>query len=282
VLPDERSALRGFVARLIGFAPERAEAVEHALQAIELAASHRAPLVLLGDADLVRIAHALHRRALGAERPFVVCDPRRRNTPASARSPASYEDGGEAFAAADGGTLCVYRRRLSRRFSAVVAISRAPAASVQLVICGGRYDKYEALLEALAPIAIPSLQERDGEIRRIVEEYAADAAAAQPSSKPLTPEDRNWICQHCASSLREIEEATLRVVALRKAGNIAGAAKLLGMSHTSLAEWLQRRRGPWRDQNGAARRGRSLEPSPLVPRPSWTRGQGRSRRRPSR
>ena len=39
MLPDEPSALRGFIARLIGFAPERAQAVEHALQAIEIAAT---------------------------------------------------------------------------------------------------------------------------------------------------------------------------------------------------------------------------------------------------
>jgi len=276
VLPDERSALRGFVARLIGFAPKCAEAVEHALQSIELAASHRAPLMLLGDADLVRIAQALHRRALGAERPFVVCDPRQRAKPASARSPASYEDGGEAFAAAAGGTLCVYRRRLPRNFSAVVRMFREPDARVQLVICGGRRDKYEALLATLAPIVIPPLQERAGELLRIVEGYAADAAAALSSTTPLSRNDLDWICRYCASSLHAIEDATRRVAALREAGNTARAARLLGMGHTSLAEWLQRRCGPWQDQNGAAR------PSRSEPRPSWPRGRERSSRRPSR
>ena len=62
--PDE-GALRSFCARILGWSIERTSAVEHALQSIEVAASHRAPLMLLGDADLVCIAHAMHRRALG-------------------------------------------------------------------------------------------------------------------------------------------------------------------------------------------------------------------------
>jgi len=84
VLPDERPTLRGFVARLIGFAPERTQAVEHALHATELAATYQTALVLCGDGDLVPVARGVHRHALGDERPFVLCDPRQR-APASLR-----------------------------------------------------------------------------------------------------------------------------------------------------------------------------------------------------
>lgn len=242
---NENVVLRGFVTRIIGWAPERVEAVEHALRSIELAVAHRSPLVLLGETDLVRIAHVLHRRALGAGRPFVVCDPHRKGTPASAWSPArpaSYESAVAAFGAATGGSLCVLRRRLPRDFSQMVAMFREPDARVQLVICGGRHDKYEALLAALAPIVVPSLRERSGELPRIVEEYAADAAAALSSSAQLTSKDRDWICKHSASSLYEIETATLRLVALRQAGSVLHASKLLGMSHGALGEWFKLRR----------------------------------------
>jgi hypothetical protein len=242
MLANDEDALHSFCARILGWTTDREVVVEHALRSIELAVSHQTALMLLGNADLVRIAQALHRRTLGAERPFVVCDPRRRSTPASARSPPSYEDGGEAFVAAAGGTLCVYRRRLPRDFSALVAMFREPDASVQLVICGGRHDKYEALLAALAPIVVPSLHERSKEIPRIVEEYATDAIAALSSTVPFTAKDRDWICKHSASSLHEIEDATLRVVALRQAGSVLRAARLLNMSHAALNEWFAIRR----------------------------------------
>jgi hypothetical protein len=78
-LPSVRNeaVLRSFCARIFGWAND--PAVDHALRSIGLAADHRAALVLLGETDLVPIAYALHRRALGAERPFVMCDPRRGN-----------------------------------------------------------------------------------------------------------------------------------------------------------------------------------------------------------
>ena len=275
-LSTDEGALRSFLARILGWSTERAAAVEHALRSIEFAVAHRLALMLLGETDLVPIAHALHRRMFGAERPFIVCNPRMGNMPASSRSPANYESAVEAIGAAAGGSLCVHRRRLPRDFPAAVALIRVPDTRVQLVICGGRHDKYEAFLEALAPILVPSLAQRAAELPRIVEEYAADAAVALSSNAPFSLNDRDWICRCCASSLHEIETATLRMVALHKAGNVAGAARLLGMSHASLGEWLQRRRA----RRDSAPRRRASKPSPPRPRPNATRG--RSSRRPSR
>jgi len=267
--PDERSALRGFVARLIGFAPERAQAVEHALQAIELAATYQAALVLCGDGDLVQAARGLHRHLLGTERPFVLCDPRRRTTDAGAQL-ASRPTGADALAAAIGGTVCVRAKRLPRDFAKLDAAVRD--ARIELVICGQQPPKLTELV--LAPIKIPALTTRAHELDRIIDEYAHDAAVALQISTLLMAADRHWVRTHSATSLPEIEKGAWRMLALRHTGNIAGAAALLGMGHTSLGEWVQRRRG-WRDQNGAAR------PSPPEPRPSWTRGRGRSSRRPS-
>jgi len=71
--------LRELLERLLGWT--RTRMVDRAIQSIELAMTHRTALVLLGETDLVPIAQALHRRILGAEQPFVVCDRRRRNTP---------------------------------------------------------------------------------------------------------------------------------------------------------------------------------------------------------
>jgi len=263
----DEGALRSFCARILGWSIERVGAVEHALRSIEFAAAHRAALMLLGETNLVSIAHALHRRMFGAGQPFVVCNPRLGNMPASSRSPANYESAVEAIGAAATGSLCVHRRRLPRDFSAAVAMIRQPDTRVQLVICRGRHDKHEALLEAMAPIQVPSLQERAGELPRIVEEYATDAAAVLSSTAPFTSSDRDWICRCCASSLHAIETATLRVVALHEAGNTVRAAKLLGIPHGSLEEWLQRHR----PRRASVPRRRASAPSSPRPRPNAIR-----------
>jgi DNA-binding NtrC family response regulator len=153
----------------------------------------------------------------------------------------SYGGAVEGFVAAAGGSLCVLRRQLPRDFSAAVTMFRESDARVQLMICGGRRDKSLALLEVLAPILIPSLQERAAELPRIVEEFAADAAAALSSNVSLSAKDHDWICKHSASSLDEIETTTLRLVALRQEGNVLRASRLLGISHVSLGQWFQRR-----------------------------------------
>jgi hypothetical protein len=51
-----------------------------------------------------------------------------------------------------------------------------------------------------------------------------------------------WVLDHTASTLSEIETATLRLVALRLSGTFIGVAKRLGVSHVALARWMDRRR----------------------------------------
>ena len=116
---SDDAALREFMARLVGW--DNPAAADLALRSLGLAAEHRAELVLCGRGDMVPIAQALHRRTLGADRPFVVCDPRRGTTAASVRSPANYTSGVAAFEAASGGTLCLRTRRLPRDRPALVA-----------------------------------------------------------------------------------------------------------------------------------------------------------------
>jgi hypothetical protein len=110
--------LRAYLGRLLGWA--NTGAIDHALRSIALAREHRAQLVLCGQGDLMPLAHGLHRRAFGGDAPFIVCDPRRGNTPASVRSPANVVDAAAAFNAAVGGSLCIRRRRPPHGFSSLV------------------------------------------------------------------------------------------------------------------------------------------------------------------
>lgn len=235
----DSDALRGFLARLIGWTRHRD--VDQALRSIDVAVTHRAHLVLCGTGDLVPIAYALHRRTLGADRPFVVCDPRRGNRPASARSPANCDSGIAALAAAAGGSLCVRRARLPDDFSSLVPQLRA-AEDVQYIVCSTPGEEVNPLLVIPAPIRIPPIENRKRELPRIVEEYAADAIAALGASAVnFTDRDRAWMLEHGTSSLSEIEKSTLRLVALRASPNMSNAAARLGMAPVSLSRWIDRR-----------------------------------------
>jgi Inner membrane component of T3SS, cytoplasmic domain len=251
-------ALREFLARLLGWTSERIEHVDLALRAVHMAAARRVALVLCGSDDLVPIANALHRLAIGEDRPFVQCTPLRRRGEPGPRSAEHHELGVPALAAAAGGSLCVWSKRLPRDFAQVTAALRSPAAGVQLIVCANAPGDAGGFL-ASAPIVIPPLAERQAELGRIIDEYGADAVAslASPGSPglrgwpgagraaaPFTTSDREWVREHSAASLPEIEKGTRRLVALRHGGSIARAAAMLNMSHVALTEWFSRRRGP--------------------------------------
>jgi hypothetical protein len=234
-------ALRGFLARILGWSSDRSEAVDLAVRSVRLAATRRAALALCGDGDLVPIARGLHRYSLGDERPFVLCDPRRRPTEQTGALD-NYLLGMPAFQAAAGGSMCMWVKRLPRDFADVTAALREPTTRVQLIVCGLRPPDRKELVSA--PIEVPPLSSRPDEIERVIDEYAADAATSLRASAEFMKVDRDWVRMHSATSLPEIEKGTLRIVALRAAGNIARAASLIGMAHASLGEWIGRRRLP--------------------------------------
>src|SRR5215510_743143 len=96
-------ALRALLDRFIGWDDERRELVDHALFSVRVAATHREPLLLCGEGNLLPVARLLHQHALG-DRPFVVARPRSRHA-----------RGMDALAEAAGGTLCVWEARAAGR-----------------------------------------------------------------------------------------------------------------------------------------------------------------------
>jgi hypothetical protein len=240
-------ALRDFCARLLGWSDDRVAAVDHALRAIRLARSGRGALVFQGNGDLVLVARTIHRRALGEDAPFVVSDPRRRNMPPTVRGPANVALGVEAFRQASHGTLCVRAQRLPQDFDDVLRLLREPDSDVQLMVCAGaEVSVRDAFAVGAAPIEIPSLQTRRGELRRIVCEYLEDAIAALHA--PVACLDANvvqWIIDRSSLSadptIPDIEKAAVRLVAVRMTGDLTRAAAVLGMARVSLERWLMRR-----------------------------------------
>jgi len=238
--------LHGFLCRILGWGSGRMDAVDHALRSVRLAATRRTALHLFGEADLVPIAHALHRHTLGADRPFVLCDRRRHDTQESVRSVLNHVKGVAGFEAATGGSLCVRSRRLPSDFPAVVARLRKPGSRVQLIVCAD--DRVDDGRCFTVPIQVPPIKARRAELGRIIDEYAGDAAVAlDVPHASFSDADRAWIVKHAASSLPEIEKATLRRMAVAVfSGDLTGAAARLGMARVSLARWMDRRKTPAR------------------------------------
>jgi hypothetical protein len=236
-------ALRNFCSRLLGWDDDRIAVVDHALRAIRLASAGRAPLMLTGSGDLVPSAQAIHRYSLGDSAPFIVSDPRRRNTSATVRSPANYASGVEALQKARGGTLCVRALRLPRDFGEILNEFQKPECPTQLMIC---YRKTR--LPNAARIDIPSLDSRRADLPRLVSEYIEDSThALHAPDDCLDQHDIEWILDHAAFggelTISGIEKAALRAVALKMTGDLTDAARLLGMARVSLERWIKRRNG---------------------------------------
>ncbi len=219
--------LRTFLARLLGY--ENTQAIEHALRSIELSHTHRTALVLLGETDMVPIALALHHRTLGIDRPFVLSDPRRRNTA------TTFTSGVDAVRAARGGSLCVRRRWLPLHFPALVEKVRDPATAVQFIVCTDVLQALHPFLVLPVPIVVPALKKRERELPRIVDEYASEALRKLGADAScFTSDDRSWVIEHAAKTLPEIGQAAMRIVAIRQTGSIFEAARQLGLSHVTL------------------------------------------------
>jgi FHA domain len=231
-------ALRNLASRMLGWRADRAEAIDLALREIRLAAMRRVVLVLCGEHDLVPLAEELHRATLTAARPFVLCNPRRRASDTPEGSPESMNSGVAAVEAAAGGTVCLLHKNLPSDLEDMLAVLRRADCQTQLVMCAERARAGE--LFAATPVIVPRLASRKAEIDRIIMEYATDAAAAMGvGERWLSPTEHAWIRDHLGDSLPDIQKATLRLAAIRRAGSISAGALRVGLSHTGMLKWLR-------------------------------------------
>ena len=235
--------LRSYLCRLLGWDGRLLEVVDLALRSIRMAKAGGAGIALCGEDDLVPLARSLHRRTLGNDRPFIVCDPARCQLNLNTSRPENYDLGMPALYAAVGGTLCVRHERLPFDFPAVASELRKPQTQVQLMVCA-RSTRHGARYFS-SPIEIPTLAERVHELDRIIDEYVRDAFGhLNLALRGLPREDHAWVRRHASSSIAAIEKATLRLAALRGYDSVEAAAPRIGMTPRSLAQWLERRRVP--------------------------------------
>jgi hypothetical protein len=222
------AALRALLARLIGWSNDRRRDVDRALRAVREMATLRAALVLYGAGDLTRIARTLHALALGEHRPFVVCK----------------RDSLAALDAVGSGTLCVVAEGLPEDFPQAIAQIAAQRSAARVIVCSEtRTDgtRAAAYLERTAAIELPALTSRATEIDRLVQELAVNAAAVLGAKGTgFREHEMVWLRKTSLETLEEIEEVTLRVVAMRNYG-VRGGADRLDISHAALSQWARRR-----------------------------------------
>jgi hypothetical protein len=237
VMSRERD-LREFCCRLVGWSDDHASLVDDVMWTLVTAVARRTAIGLQGELDLVPIAHALHCRLVGADQPFVVCDPRRRDCEGSVRAPPSRKAGMPALDAAIGGSVCLRSNRLPDDFD-VLAAAFHDSPSAALFVCLHSNDRITDLL--CRPLKIPSLTDRLPEFQRLMNVYLDEAAQALGARPIRLSEPMQQSVLHHVKSLSDLEKAALRLVAIQSSGNLYRAAHQLHMAPVSLIRWMSRR-----------------------------------------
>ncbi|HEY4242193.1 MAG TPA: FHA domain-containing protein [Kofleriaceae bacterium] len=231
--PRQR-ALRLLVARTLGYGPAMMVTVDRALHALRELRRCRTPLRLCGRGNIVWIARALTERCVPGA-PFVVCDPRREeHGDESTRSAETVPTAAEALALAPNGTICAWADRLPRDWPALDAITPPIP---RLVLCARSVSAFKPFTRSA--IEFPPLQTRMDELPRLIAELADDAATTLAvSPDDLTPSDREWVVAHETADLATLDKAIRRLMVLHDAGSTSGAAARLGLTRSSLRDWL--------------------------------------------
>lgn len=214
-----------------------------ALQRLRDAVAGKAVFLICGDGDLLGFAQELHELAMGGERPIVYCKPGSGRSqpfgfePEESPSIQRVASGCEANALAQGGTICIDNRRLPIDLPSIFErTSPAPT----LVIVFARYTRKTEVFTP-TPVVIPPLSARQHELDRLMVECEAMASLRLGSGLlALTAAQRKWVRDHC-ETLAEFQLSVLRLMALRHAGSVPGAAELLRLSASGLRQWYAAR-----------------------------------------
>jgi len=240
--------LRTALARMMGWSADLADSLDRAFQNLRLAPSGKAIFMLCGEGELLTFAHELHRLTLSEQRPFVVCgEVGKRKQQASSEEKAEdmpgslqrVSSGLDAVALGRGGTICLDNRRLPKDLTTMFKILGDGGSPTQVFVLAKYVRKTEVYTPA--PFEIPPLYKRASEVDRLITEYEIEAKRQLSTEHlELTAVQRTRIRARC-KTLSDLQKATQRLLALRQAGTLRGAAALLGMSQVALGEWLHGR-----------------------------------------
>lgn len=226
-------SLRELLCRFIGWSRDKATDVDRALRAIRELAHLRISLVVCADGKLDHVAHMIHDRALGTERPFSTHE--------------GTESGMAALSRATDGTLYVDGKNMPSDLQHVLVSLRLPDTRARLIVGADDYEvgaQLAAMIPSITTLQLPSLAQRSGELDRILQAFATDAVASLGAADTgLREHDLKWIKDSKIASLDEAAEVMRRVVAMRNWGVTEGAERL-GITHGALSRWARRRKLP--------------------------------------
>jgi hypothetical protein len=224
-------ALRGVLARFIGWDDARAGDVDRALRGVREMALRRGALVLWGPGDSSVVARRIHAEALGAERPFAI-----------AAGPL-----GVALEQVGTGTLCLRERAPAEELAALRRAFESPQAHGRIVACAGSSkvaSEASGQLGRSVVIELPPLATRRHELERLLVAFAEDAARALEAPRVgFLGHEMTWLERIDYGDFAEVEHVVRRVVAIRNWG-VSEAARRLGITHPALSQWAQRVRVP--------------------------------------
>ncbi len=233
--------LRVFCRRLLGSSEAQSVQVDDAVKGVISAIARRMPIALRGTSDLIPVAYALHRRIVGTDRPFVVCDPRRREVEGSVRAPPNRRTVALALESAMDGSICLRSRRLPTDFDRLRESVRDAAPFPTVFVCLHGDDRVRDLV--CHPLEVPPLAARASEFHGLLQEALDEAATALGTGHLRLPRQAQQGAMKRVASFAELEKTALRIVALATAPNPSQAAVRLGMAPVSLKRWLHHR--PW-------------------------------------
>lgn len=214
---------RQLVERFLGWSPERRAAVDRAMRCIREYRSARVPLWLTGCDDLAAIARRIHDEVQPGQ-PFDVVELHGRKGKLAT-----------AMSETRAGAICTWARRMPADVHKIRALVAQCKPHCNVIVCARTADQ-------VISVEVPSLATRTLEIERIIDEYAADAIAKLDArSASFAAVDRDWLVANPPETLAEIEETTLRLIAVREFGGVTHAAPKLGLSHSALSRWMSRR-----------------------------------------
>jgi hypothetical protein len=162
--------LRAFCRLLLGSSEARSAVVDDAVDGLLAAIARRMPIALRGTSDLVPVAYALHRRILGADRPFVVCLAAR-----ASESDRLLQDAlDEAAMALGTARLRIPRRLRQDALERVASFAELEKAALRVVaLVSARNPSHAAECLEMAPVSLTRWSYRRPWLMAIVRELKA-------------------------------------------------------------------------------------------------------------